>query len=96
VRVLHSDLSVTTRYFHTDNIGSIAVITDEPARWWSATATTLGASDASLHFLSLPGAAPKSRNAGPDPVEFGRLAPQGSISASYHLKQVERLSRLFP
>ena len=29
VRVLHSDLSVTTRYFHTDNLGSIAVITDE-------------------------------------------------------------------
>jgi RHS repeat-associated protein len=29
VRVLHSDNSVTTRYFHTDNLGSIAVITDE-------------------------------------------------------------------
>jgi RHS repeat-associated protein len=29
VRVLHSDSSVTTRYFHTDNLGSIAVITDE-------------------------------------------------------------------
>jgi uncharacterized protein RhaS with RHS repeats len=29
VRVLHSDLSVTTRYFHTDNLGSIAVITNE-------------------------------------------------------------------
>jgi hypothetical protein len=28
VRVLHSDLSVTTRYFHTDNI-PIADITDE-------------------------------------------------------------------
>jgi RHS repeat-associated protein len=27
--VLHSDNSVTTRYFHTDNLGSIAVITDE-------------------------------------------------------------------
>jgi hypothetical protein len=27
--VLHSDLSVTTRYFHTDNIGPIADITDE-------------------------------------------------------------------
>jgi RHS repeat-associated protein len=29
VRVLHSDESVSTRYFHTDNLGSIAVITDE-------------------------------------------------------------------
>jgi RHS repeat-associated protein len=29
MRVLHLDLSVTTRYFHTDNLGSIAVITDE-------------------------------------------------------------------
>ncbi len=29
MRVLHSDSSVTTRYFHTDNLGSIAVITDE-------------------------------------------------------------------
>jgi RHS repeat-associated protein len=29
VRVLHSDSSVTTRYFHTDNLGSIAVITNE-------------------------------------------------------------------
>jgi RHS repeat-associated protein len=29
VRVLHSDNSVTTRYFHTDHLGSIAVITDE-------------------------------------------------------------------
>jgi RHS repeat-associated protein len=29
VRVLHSDNSVTTRYFHTDNLGSIAVITNE-------------------------------------------------------------------
>jgi hypothetical protein len=27
LRVLHSDLSVTTRYFHTDNLGSIAVAT---------------------------------------------------------------------
>jgi RHS repeat-associated protein len=29
VRVLHSDESVSTRYFHTDRLGSIAVITDE-------------------------------------------------------------------
>jgi RHS repeat-associated protein len=29
LRVLHSDSSVTTRYFHSDNLGSIAVITDE-------------------------------------------------------------------
>jgi len=29
LRVLHADSSVTTRYFHTDNLGSIAVITDE-------------------------------------------------------------------
>jgi RHS repeat-associated protein len=30
VRVLHnSDQTVSTRYFHTDNLGSIAVITDE-------------------------------------------------------------------
>jgi hypothetical protein len=29
VRVLHSDNSVTTRYFHTDHLGSIAVITNE-------------------------------------------------------------------
>jgi hypothetical protein len=27
VVVLHSDNSITTRYFHTDNLGSIAVIT---------------------------------------------------------------------
>jgi hypothetical protein len=27
--VLHSDPTLTTRYFHTDNIGSISVITDE-------------------------------------------------------------------
>src|SRR5262249_27901530 len=29
VRVLHADLSVTARYFHTDNLSSIAVITNE-------------------------------------------------------------------
>jgi RHS repeat-associated protein len=29
VRVLNPDETVTTRYFHTDNLGSIAVITDE-------------------------------------------------------------------
>jgi hypothetical protein len=29
VRVLHPNLSVTTSYFHTDNLGSISVITDE-------------------------------------------------------------------
>ena len=29
VRVLHSDNSVTTRYFHTDNLRSTAVITNE-------------------------------------------------------------------
>jgi uncharacterized protein RhaS with RHS repeats len=29
VRVLNPDESVTTRYFQTDNLGSIAVITDE-------------------------------------------------------------------
>jgi RHS repeat-associated protein len=29
VRVLNADSSVTTRYFHTDNLGSIAVITNE-------------------------------------------------------------------
>ncbi len=30
---------MTTRYFHTDNLGSIAVITDELAPWWSVTYT---------------------------------------------------------
>jgi RHS repeat-associated protein len=29
MRVLHSDLSVTLRYFHADNLGSIAVVTNE-------------------------------------------------------------------
>jgi RHS repeat-associated protein len=29
MRVLHSDESVSTRYFHTDHLGSIAVITSE-------------------------------------------------------------------
>jgi hypothetical protein len=29
VCVLGSDSSIVTRYFHTDNLGSIAVITDE-------------------------------------------------------------------
>jgi uncharacterized protein RhaS with RHS repeats len=29
VRVLHSDNSVTTRYFHKDHLGSLAVITNE-------------------------------------------------------------------
>jgi hypothetical protein len=29
VRVLQPNNSVTTHYFHTDNLGSIAVITDE-------------------------------------------------------------------
>ena len=29
MRVLHSDSTITTRYFHTDNLGSIAVITDQ-------------------------------------------------------------------
>ncbi len=29
MRVLHSDETVSTRYFHTDHLGSIAVITNE-------------------------------------------------------------------
>jgi hypothetical protein len=47
VRVLDPNNTVTTRYFQTDNLGSIAVITTRTAPSWSATATTPGASGAS-------------------------------------------------